>query len=132
MKDNRPASPCPQCLSVAPPARSSPRPTPPRPAQVSLTSRIRSILADYPEGTSILKELFQNADDAGARRVALCLDHRAHGGASVAFPGLAPFQGPALLAYNDAAFTEADFESISRIGAAGEGRGWGQLELDVR
>lgn len=35
---------------------------------------------------------------------------------SVAFEGLADFQGPALLVYNDATFSEADFESISRIG----------------
>lgn len=31
-------------------------------------------------------------------------------------PGLAGFQGPALLAYNDAVFTPRDFESISRVG----------------
>lgn len=29
---------------------------------------------------------------------------------------LAAFQGPALLVYNDAVFSETDFESISRIG----------------
>jgi sacsin len=31
-------------------------------------------------------------------------------------PGMAPWQGPALVAYNDAVFSEADFISISRIG----------------
>lgn len=30
--------------------------------------------------------------------------------------GLMGFQGPALLAFNDAIFTERDFESISRVG----------------
>jgi hypothetical protein len=37
--------------------------------QVDLTARIREILRNYPEGTSIFKELVQNADDAGAREV---------------------------------------------------------------
>jgi hypothetical protein len=31
-------------------------------------------------------------------------------------PGLAAFQGPALLAFNDGVFTERDFESISKVG----------------
>ncbi len=31
-------------------------------------------------------------------------------------PGMAPFQGPALLVFNDSCFSDADFESISRIG----------------
>ena len=35
---------------------------------------------------------------------------------SLAAPGLAQFQGPALLAFNDAVFSEADFQSISNIG----------------
>ena len=37
--------------------------------QIDLTARIREILRNYPEGTSIFKELIQNADDAGAREV---------------------------------------------------------------
>ena len=37
--------------------------------KVDLTQRIREVLANYPEGTTILKELIQNADDAGARKV---------------------------------------------------------------
>eukprot|EP00897_Mesotaenium_endlicherianum_P007203 jgi/Mesen1/6510/ME000332S05518 len=32
--------------------------------KVDLTQRIREVLANYPEGTTILKELIQNADDA--------------------------------------------------------------------
>ena len=35
-------------------------------------------------------------------------------------PGLAPFQGPALLVYNDGVFSERDYESISRIGESGK------------
>ena len=55
-------------------------------------------------------------DDAGARVVRLCLDARSHGTESLAFAEAAPFQGPALLCFNDATFTDADFASISRIG----------------
>jgi hypothetical protein len=37
--------------------------------KVDLTQRIREVLANYPEGTTILKELIQNADDSGASKV---------------------------------------------------------------
>jgi sacsin len=84
--------------------------------QVSLTSRIRELLLNYPEGTSIFKELIQNADDARATTISLCLDYRHHGTTSLAFQELAPFQGPALLVYNNAIFSEADFDSIRHIG----------------
>ncbi|WOK94827.1 sacsin [Canna indica] len=84
--------------------------------RVDLTRRIREILINYPEGTTVLKELIQNADDAGATRICFCLDRRSHGTDSLLSPNLAQWQGPALLAYNDAVFTEDDFVSISRIG----------------
>ena len=41
--------------------------------KVDLTASIRGILRNYPEGTAILKELIQNADDAGARTITFCL-----------------------------------------------------------
>ena len=34
-----------------------------------LTTRLRGLLKEYPPGLSILKELLQNADDAGASSV---------------------------------------------------------------
>ncbi|XP_073158695.1 uncharacterized protein [Henckelia pumila] len=86
--------------------------------KVDLTRRIREVLLNYPEGTTVLKELIQNADDAGATRVALCLDRRTHATRSLLSDSLAQWQGPALLAYNDAVFTEDDFLSISRIGGS--------------
>lgn len=82
--------------------------------KVDLTARIREVLRNYPAGPSILKELIQNADDAGARDVALCIDERHH--ECPAGQALSQFLGPALLAYNDAVFTDKDFESIQRIG----------------
>ena len=85
--------------------------------KIDLTVRIREILRNYPEGTSILKELVQNADDAGAREVRFCVDARHHPTEGLgAYAELAPFQGPALLAYNSAPFTDVDFASIQRIG----------------
>ncbi|XP_074588626.1 LOW QUALITY PROTEIN: uncharacterized protein LOC141844465 [Curcuma longa] len=86
--------------------------------RVDLTRRIREILINYPEGTTVLKELIQNADDAGATKVCFCLDRRVHRTDSLLSPKLAQWQGPALLAYNDAVFTEEDFVSISRIGGS--------------
>lgn len=69
-----------------------------------------------PQGTSIAKELVQNADDSGATRLAFCLDKRQHAAMSTLGPAMAPWQGPALLVYNNSVFSEQDFVSISRIG----------------
>ena len=46
--------------------------------RVDLTARIREVLLNYPEGTSILKESIQNADDARATVIRFCLDRRSH------------------------------------------------------
>lgn len=84
--------------------------------KVDLTASIRNILRNYPEGTAVLKELVQNADDAGASTVIFYLDYRNHSTEKLADHALAPFQGPSLLVYNDAVFTAEDFNSIQRIG----------------
>jgi sacsin len=47
----------------------------------------------------------QNADDAGATRVAFMLDARQHPTGSLLGPAMAALQGPALLAFNDATFS---------------------------
>ncbi|CAH0517172.1 unnamed protein product [Peronospora belbahrii] len=84
--------------------------------KIDLTVRIREILRNYPEGTSIFKEMVQNADDAGATEVNLCLDYRQHATTELAYEKLGSFQGPSLLVHNNATFTDADFQSIQRIG----------------
>ena len=84
--------------------------------KVDLTASIRNILRNYPEGTAILKELIQNADDANATVVTFILDYRYHSCESLADQSLHCFQGPSLLIYNNAIFTEEDFKSIQRIG----------------
>ncbi|XP_066482921.1 sacsin-like [Tiliqua scincoides] len=77
---------------------------------------LQGILRKYPDGGQILKELIQNADDAGAREVILLYDQRGFGTQSLFSEGLASTQGPALLAYNDAQFSEADWDGIQSPG----------------
>ena len=62
----------------------------------------------------VLQELIQNADDAGAEVVRFYIDQRACNAQS-AIPQLAAYQGAALLAANDAVFTEKDWEGIERL-----------------
>ena len=59
-----------------------------------------------------MQEIIQNADDAGASTVHFYLDSRQHGSLSVIHPELKKFQGPSLMAYNDAVFTDKDWQSI--------------------
>ena len=82
-----------------------------------LTTRLNRILKDYKD-TSVIQELLQNADDAGATEVAVYYDTREHDSSNLFFPGMANSYGPALLFYNNAEFTEEDFENITKI--AGE------------
>ncbi|XP_051762625.1 sacsin [Ctenopharyngodon idella] len=77
---------------------------------------LKEILRRYPDGGQILKELIQNADDAGASRVVFIHDERHYGTQSLWTEELEKYQGPALYAFNDAAFTEEDWEGIQRVG----------------
>lgn len=49
----------------------------------ALTTRLKHIVNDYADGPGILMELLQNADDAGASRVAFLLDNEHYGVNSV-------------------------------------------------
>ncbi|KAG5176706.1 hypothetical protein JKP88DRAFT_265343 [Tribonema minus] len=88
--------------------------------QESLTRRLRHILEMYPEGPSILSELIQNADDAGARTVKIMYSTKQYGTSSLLGPKMDCWQGGAgaLYFYNDAAFSDRDFHSLARIGQA--------------
>lgn len=58
------------------------------------------------------KEIVQNAEDAGAKTVRFLYDCREHGTSCLHWPSLAPYQGRALYAYNDALFKEGDWAGI--------------------
>lgn len=84
--------------------------------QEDLTTRLHNILEAYPPGLGILKEFLQNADDAGARKFAIVFDRCGHSSDpadGLIAPGMGAWQGPALLVYNDATFSDGDFDSIS-------------------
>ena len=82
----------------------------------SLTSRLRTILDMYPDGNPIFSELIQNADDAGASIVRIAIDENSYPTESLMSPTVAAMQGPSVLFYNDATFSESDFRSLARIG----------------
>ena len=56
--------------------------------KVDLCQRIRDVLANYPEG-ALLKEMVQNADDAGAGTFRVMLDLRSHGTDTLLAPATA-------------------------------------------
>lgn len=63
-----------------------------------------------------MSELVQNADDAGARTVRVMLNTREYGDGSLLSPAMSNWQGPSLYVYNDAVFTERDFQNLAKIG----------------
>ncbi|KAL7882239.1 hypothetical protein AOLI_G00090880 [Acnodon oligacanthus] len=76
---------------------------------------LKKILRRYPDGGQILKELIQNADDAGASKTVFIYDERRYGTRSLWSEALGKYQGPALYAFNDAVFTEEDWEGIEQV-----------------
>ena len=85
-----------------------------------ITTRLKRLLDQYTDGFAVLKELVQNADDAGATEVRFLYDERANNDAMTHLldEGMKECQGPALWVYNDAEFTEKDFESIEKLSGA--------------
>ncbi|KNE62755.1 hypothetical protein AMAG_07941 [Allomyces macrogynus ATCC 38327] len=83
------------------------RPTP-------IHKHIKNVLQEYPEGAQVLRELIQNADDARATKITFILDHRTHATSQLVNGNLARFQGPALLAFNDAQFSDTDVKSFQQ------------------
>ena len=80
-----------------------------------LTKRLSNILSEYKVGVSIFKELIQNADDAGATRVCFLIDWREGQKKSLFSPAMSGCQGPALWAYNNAVFSDDDFDNINKL-----------------
>ncbi|XP_034059871.1 sacsin-like [Gymnodraco acuticeps] len=77
---------------------------------------LQDILRRYPDGGQILKELIQNADDAKATEVVFIHDDRSYGTERLWTDELGKYQGSALYAYNNAAFTDEDWEGIQKAG----------------
>jgi hypothetical protein len=84
----------------------------------SLINAIKRILGDYSDPHSIVMEMLQNADDAGAREYKLYLDTRSHSTEPEGLlgTGMAACQGPALLVYNDKTFAPSDVDALMEIG----------------
>ena len=83
-----------------------------------LTTRLKNILKEYKEGVSVFKELIQNADDAGASKIRFLVDWRHGPTEKLLSPKMVECQGPALWAYNNAVFTDKDFENINKLAGA--------------
>ena len=81
----------------------------------SVTSRLNEAIEDYGSDVDVFKELIQNADDARATEVKFLIDWRQHPYKSLLEPEMKPWQGPALLAYNNAVFTSSDLENICEL-----------------
>ncbi|CAO3564928.1 unnamed protein product [Mortierella alpina] len=83
--------------------------------QEDIVDRIRNVLNDY-DPSSIFTEFLQNAADAGATKCVFMLDYKSYGTEKVLSEEMAAWQGPALVIYNNAEFSQDDFRALSQIG----------------
>lgn len=76
------------------------------------------VICEYYATNTCLKELLQNADDAGASEIEYVLDTKsytdAHG--PLLHDSLVDYHGPALLVRNNSSFTDEDFTSLASVG----------------
>ena len=79
---------------------------------------IREHMSKYTSPLDVLKELIQNADDAGATEVKFLIDWRQHPTDTLFTPEMRHWQGPALYAYNNSVFSDEDVRNICRLGYA--------------
>ena len=84
----------------------------------SVTTRLKNIIKDHKDDLVVFKELLQNAEDSGATEVRFMIDCRKHRGERLLSPEMEHVQGPALWVYNDAFFTDKDFENITKLAGA--------------
>ena len=82
-----------------------------------LLDRLNNILQQYQDcdGYTIVKEMLQNADDAGASEINIVFDHRMHSTESLYYSGMAPTHGPALVIHNNKPFSDEDFNNITKL-----------------
>ncbi|KAJ6589057.1 hypothetical protein B0H19DRAFT_1367527 [Mycena capillaripes] len=79
------------------------------------TDTLAAILGAYPFSVGLFRELLQNSDDARASKQVFVLDARTHGTRTLVDVKLAATQGPSLLAYNDALFSDNDWDALQSI-----------------
>lgn len=82
--------------------------------QEAFTVCIRNNVREYDGGDICLKEQLTNADDAKAKHFLVCLDKTQYGSRSLMSDGMASLQGPAVILFNDAKFSEADWHNYTR------------------
>ncbi|KAK3610804.1 hypothetical protein CHS0354_031070, partial [Potamilus streckersoni] len=85
----------------------------------SLIQDLKNILSEYPDDGQIIKELLQNAEDAGATKVKILLSGKhCNQELSAQRPYKKFFKGPGFCVYNDAEFTEKDWEGIRMLNSS--------------
>ena len=94
-----------------------------------IADRINNLKRSFPCGTTIFKELIQNAEDAGASWIAFILDKRDYSSntESLCFSEieqnnwhLYQHYTPSLLVYNDRPFSDQDLKGIQSLGVGGK------------
>ena len=80
-----------------------------------ITRRIKEALEDYDQDIDVFKEMVQNAEDAGASEIKFVIDWRNHPTEYLLTREMKAWQGPALLVYNNAVFSDEDFTNICEI-----------------
>ncbi|KFP82292.1 Sacsin, partial [Acanthisitta chloris] len=90
-------------------------------AHEDLPTRLKNILKDYPTSApDIVKEMLQNADDAGAGLIHFVWDRRQHPVKATFSEKWNLLQGPALCIYNDSPFQQQDIDGIQHLGMGGK------------
>ena len=84
----------------------------------SITGRIKEALDDYDQDIDVFKEMIQNAEDARASEIKFVIDWRNHPTEYLLTREMEAWQGPALLVYNNALFSDEDFINICEIAGA--------------
>ncbi|GJJ74593.1 sacsin [Entomortierella parvispora] len=88
--------------------------------QVDVVSMIKGILNDYGPD-NIFTEFLQNAADAGATKFSVMLDHQSYVGGRILSEKMSAGQGPALLIWNDAEFSDKDFNGLRKMAMGSKG-----------
>ncbi|XP_025093502.1 sacsin-like isoform X1 [Pomacea canaliculata] len=88
--------------------------------RATLIRELRNVLDEYPDDGQILKEMIQNAEDAGASMMKFVSDTREFNRNVSPVdirknPHLKFLKGPALYAFNNAKFSERDWQGIRMI-----------------